>query len=264
MLPNATVGKQGISIVFRSTSTNAIDIALKDTATDEGLTFGTPLDSWGKYGTISATTLRGSEITMKFRLVSSNYKLTFTVEEGVGFEVEVPARYFNDRNLNVNALVLNITPGEGANHNNGDDIELTIKELKGKNETLYEEMVSNFVTTLEEVEILHSKLTQKTITSIELNAYINKIKLTDFGNLRSYDKTVYQNRYDLLEIDNVNTRVANYVDEQLEAIEIVVTKENYEELKAQLLEIEKLFNVLSEEQKTLLTHKEKLSSAKLM
>ena len=87
MLPNAAVGKHGISVVFRSTSTSSLDVALKDTATDEGLTFGNPLDSWGKYGTIRSATLRVNTITMKFQLVGSNYKLTFTVEDGEGLKL---------------------------------------------------------------------------------------------------------------------------------------------------------------------------------
>ena len=262
MVPNASVGKQGISIVFRSTSSNNIDVALKDTSNDVGLTFGTPLDGWGKYGSITGTPLRGSLITMRFTKVGANYQLKFEVVDGEGFNVEVPARYFNDRNLDVNNLVLNITTGEGDNHNNGDHIELTIKEVSGKNEIAYNALVSDFVDSLESIEALQVKLNDNTITAAEISTYTSQLKALNLDDLRSYDLGVYQTRFDALDKTNYDQKIATFMETKLEALESNISESNYENMKEKIAEIEQFLDVLTEEQKVLISNQNKLNSTK--
>jgi len=200
MLPSDEVGKLGISLVFRSVSTNSIDVALKDTATDQGCTFGTPLDMWGKYGTISGTPIEGKLITVTFEKSLTDYLLTISVEEGTGFAVIIPVKFFNDRGLNPDELVMNITTGEGANHNNGQDIELTIVDVLGKQEDAYVAQKTTIDTDLAAVEALYAKIVGGTATALEIEQFNELEPLLSIEGLRAEDVEAFETRLTAIDI----------------------------------------------------------------
>lgn len=262
MLPNAEVGKLGISLVFRSTSANAMDVALKDTATDEGCTFGTPLDMWGKYGTISGTPIEGKLITISFEKSLTNYLLTITVEEGTGFEVTIPVKFFNDRGLNPDELVLNITTGEGANHNNGQDIELTIVEVLGKQEDAYVTKTTTMNNDFAAVEALYAKIVDGTATALEVEQFNELEALLSIEGLRAADVESFETR--LAAIDNTvaNEKAALILQNKIALLPSTITEANYDSTKTLITEVDEYVSSLSAEQLLLVNNRTTLETVK--
>lgn len=249
IFPNAEVGKLGLTVMLRSTSANSIDVALKDTSNDKGLTFGNPLDEWGKYGTLIGDKLRDVEITMTFTKVETDYKLVFTVEDGNGFEVLIPEKYFNDRGLDVNNLFLNVTTGEGINHNNGKDIELTIVEISGKNEVAYQDTLDKFIKDLTALEEAYTKILSLDMTSDNIELF-NTSKLTeDLLKIRAIDKEGLTSRLEAIDYEKANSKISEFLNTKLNALPTTVTEDNYEAIKTAITEIEALLAVLTDEQK---------------
>ncbi len=262
MIANAEVGKAGLSIVFRSVSNGAIDVALKDTATDLGTTFGTPLDMWGKYGNISATSMRGVEIVLSFVKSGSNYVLKFEVSGGTGFEVTVPNKYFSDRGLNPNELSMNITTGEGGNHNNNKDIELSIVEISGKGETDYNSFVEELETELVVLIELYDKLVAETATDDEIVSFNQKMKSLSLEGLRASDLERLTELFDDIILETADEKVAKIVSDKINALPEVITASNYEAVLAAIEEIEAILEQLSVEQDALVTVKARINDTK--
>lgn len=261
MIPNQSVGKMGLSVVFRSTSASTIDVALKDTSTDTGLTFGTPLDSWGKYGSISASAIEGKLITMSFETSGTNYKLVFTVEDGTGFEVTVPSRFFSDRGLNPDELIMNITTGEGANHNGGKDIELTIVDVLGKQEDAYTAYLAALNDGLTVLEGLYSKITGETATKAEIESY-NTHEAIDATQLRAHDVLGISTRLNAINSQLADEKVAKKVDDLINTLPASITEANYQSTVALIASIDELILVVTEEQHALMTKLSNLDTTK--
>lgn len=263
VFPNIDVGKQGLSIVFRSSTNKLTDVALKDASNDLGLTFGSPLNEWGKYGEISNEAgLRNVEVVMSFEKVSEGYKLTFKVDGGVGFDVVVPNKFFNDRGLDTTKLYFNISTGEGGNYNNNKDIELTINEISGNAEDLYRDLLANVNSSANDLKTIYNKIMSGNFNVGDVTLYNNSKDIENLDKVRTSDVAAVENIIEEINFELSDAALVSKVVDKIAALATEVTENNYEDLKSKVAEIDELILALTEEQKDEVINLEDLADVK--